>query len=532
AQKYGDDCQESRQCSAYLSRGGTCANGICVCAGGYYYIHGQCHRYSGLSGKCQDDEDCYVHGDFQASKCNEQKICNCAPKYYKREYRGCRPIAEENDGKCIINNDCKGSNATCDFVEHKCVPPGNTASKFLRNDNTLFPEGDAIEQELGERCDPARNETVIDNSVCQNGVWNCILETVASKDNRKCEKGKRSIGSQRKLSLNERYVFSVCVVIARYNDNCQDDVQCYVFGPDAICKDGKCVCNEKSRLNETESFCWTKRGIGENCYQDIDCHLDDYINVRLICDANKLCSCPSGTYPTTDRTACVKNHAGIGDTCGVDKDCEHTRNAKCANKVCVCMDNYYELNKQCVKGINSTCSSHDECKANNSVCESKLCTCKDDHVASSVGSCVRVSTYGESCEEDIQCSSRIPNALCLQSTCACPKGHHYNFGKCFERKEMKRSSAEASDSVSGKIALLDGSLMHIENRSACFLSPPVQADKKYTSVYCFSSRHGLSKSGRMLRGFERRRGGLQERSVRMRLVLHPTKLHCVRTLQR
>ena len=121
AQKYGDDCQESRQCSAYLSRGGTCANGICVCAEGYHYIHGQCRRYSGvclgaldsnqssqsfvpaskwkwsvagLSEKCHDDEDCYVHGDFQASKCNQEKICNCAPKYYKREYRSCRPIAE------------------------------------------------------------------------------------------------------------------------------------------------------------------------------------------------------------------------------------------------------------------------------------------------------------------------------------------------------------------------------------------------------------------------------------------------------
>ncbi|KAK9299825.1 hypothetical protein QLX08_007277 [Tetragonisca angustula] len=486
AQKYGDDCQESRQCSAYLSRGGTCVNGACVCADGYYYIHGQCHRYSELSGKCEDDEDCHVHGDFQAAECNNEKICDCAPKYYKREYRSCRPIAEENGGKCIINNDCKGPNATCDFVEHKCVPWGNnTASKFLRNDNTLFREHDATGQasgiganctknedcyfsnaecgplntcvckrahffhedkrlcvsEIGERCDPTENETVIDNSVCQNGTWHCIAETVASKDNRECEK-----------------------VIARYNDNCRNDVQCYVFGPDAICKNGKCVCNEKSRLNKTESYCWMKRGIGENCHQDVDCYLDGYADVRLICDSNKLCSCPGGTYPTNDSTACVKEQAGIGDTCGVNEDCEHTMNTKCANKVCVCVDNYYVLDKQCVKGINSTCSFNDECKAKNSVCESEICTCKPDHVASSVDSCVRVSAYGEPCEEDIQCSSRIPNALCLprtglNSTCACPKNYHYNFGECFERKGLGmrcRNLGECyTDSKGGVVCMND-----------------------------------------------------------------------------
>ncbi|KOX80944.1 Tenascin-X [Melipona quadrifasciata] len=422
AQKYGDDCQESRQCSAYLSRGGTCVNGVCVCADGYYYIHGKCHGYSGLSEKCEDDEDCYVHGDFQAAEC-KKKICNCAPKYYKREYRSCRPIAEENDGKCIINNDCKGPNATCNSVEHKCVPQGNdTASKFLRNDNTLFREDDATGQELGERCDPTKNGTVIDNSVCRNGMWQCVPETVASRDNRECEK-----------------------VISRYNDSCRNDVQCYVFGPDAICKGGKCVCNEKSRLNETELFCWMKRGIGENCYHDVDCYLDGYVDVRLICDANKLCSCPDGTYPTNDRTACVKKQAvdpvetrklsqngknvsirvvrygtkddlisGIGDTCGVDKDCQHTKNATCANKVCVCVDNYYELNKQCVK----------------------------------------VLEYGEPCEKDIQCSSRIPNALCLprtglNSTCACSKSYYYNFGECFQRK-----GGNITTSMVGLVALL------------------------------------------------------------------------------
>ena len=42
--------------------------------------------------------------------------------------------------------------------------------------------------------------------------------------------------------------------------------------------------------------------------------------------------------------------SGIGDTCGVNEDCEHTMNTKCANKVCVCVDNYYVLDKQCVKG--------------------------------------------------------------------------------------------------------------------------------------------------------------------------------------
>ena len=123
------------QCSAYLSRGGICRSGICVCAEGYYYIHGKCRAYSGLLEKCQEDGDCYVNGDFQASRCINN-ICNCSPGYYQRKYRTCRPDAKVHGKRCIINNDCKGwINSTCDNYICDTSQTHENTSRLLYNDN-------------------------------------------------------------------------------------------------------------------------------------------------------------------------------------------------------------------------------------------------------------------------------------------------------------------------------------------------------------------------------------------------------------
>lgn len=41
----------------------------------------------------------------------------------------------------------------------------------------------------------------------------------------------------------------------------------------------------------------------------------------------------------------------LGDICEIDNDCtKRIKNAKCTGMTCVCIDTYYELNKQCVPG--------------------------------------------------------------------------------------------------------------------------------------------------------------------------------------
>ncbi|XP_017755891.1 PREDICTED: cell death abnormality protein 1-like [Eufriesea mexicana] len=468
ATTYGDSCEESAQCSRYLFSGGICTNGICVCAKGYYYMHGRCIAYSGLFGKCHKDDDCYVNGDFEATSCDQKnKICKCSPGYYQREYRTCRPEAKLGE-KCAIDNDCTRfkKDAYCN-IDNTCVLLiSNSTLNFLHNDDTLR-EADASKPvavtilsnctvdtdcenfgnatcgplgtcickrayffvqnvnkcvpELGEPCVAGKEDAVIEYSTCQNGRWNCEHYRAATTDNRECVKA-----------------------IRRYNDFCRSDMQCYIFGPDAICKGNKCVCNENSRYNETELFCWTKRGVGETCQQDTDCYVDG-MQAELSC-VNKSCSCPEGTHPNINRTACVNTAAEIGERCEVDKDCV-TKDAECINEICACVNNYYELNKKCVPGINANCTRDEDCDPENSKCESNRCTCKQDYVAPSITICLPVVSIGEPCEEDIQCSNRTLNAVCSRdnmtmadsisnSTCVCAIGYHYNYNKCFKRKVL------------------------------------------------------------------------------------------------
>ncbi|XP_068974759.1 prion-like-(Q/N-rich) domain-bearing protein 25 [Bombus flavifrons] len=365
---YGDDYQESMQCSAYLSRGGICRNGICVCAKGYYYIHGKCRAYSGLLEKCQEDGNCYVNGDFQASRCINN-ICNCSPGYYQRKYRTCRSDAKD----------------------------------------------------------------------------------------------------------------------------------------------------EKSRFNETELFCWIKRGIGESCHQNVDCYIDG-IDTKLFCDASKLCFCP--THATNNKTMkditgtirfklCLyyynelfvicsflyvetKNHRAVinctvfvnidiiynlipdlRDISEVDNDCiKRIKNAKCTGMICIdnCIDNYCELNKQCVPGLNSSCISNASCVPKDSICKSNDFIYKEQYIAESVDTCVQALSYGKPCDKSIQCSAVTPHAVCLphptsnsSSVCACPKGYHYKFKKCFKRKVLA---------------------MNCENLGECYLNSGVGAFCRNSQSAC------------------------------------------------
>ncbi|XP_076751954.1 uncharacterized protein LOC143424032 [Xylocopa sonorina] len=481
ATTYGEKCEESIQCSRYLFSGGICMNTICVCSPGYYYMHGRCNAYAGLLEKCRNDDDCYVIGDFSAASC-VKGTCKCTSGYYQREYRSCRPEAKKIGDKCTIDYDCKRfntsaiciNNNTCQEdtsillysndisekikpvpfsmdtdctknadckdlenafcgVEGKCIC--NRAHFFNQDTGKCAPE-------LGEPCREG-DTSVIDNSECRNGVWSCGLDKVVSADNRRCEK-----------------------VTKRYNDTCLNDLRCFAFGPDAVCRNGGCICNENSRYIESEQFCWMKKGIGESCQRDRDCFVDG-LNANLSCTQN-LCSCPNGTHPNSLQTACVADIGEIGSKCEVDGDCTTVNNTICRNGVCACEDNYYESKKKCLPGIKSNCTKNSDCILKHSICSSNTCVCDVGYVAASVNACMSERennmqqsvgktfirenylyfvSFGEHCEKDIQCYSLVPNSICLtalnsttnttiKSTCSCDKDHHYNFGKCFKRKVL------------------------------------------------------------------------------------------------
>ncbi|XP_031841133.1 uncharacterized protein LOC116430740 [Nomia melanderi] len=413
---YNDDCEESIQCSSYLHSGAACVNKVCTCIDGYYYLHGRCNAYTGLLGKCRLDEDCYVHAEYGAASC-DNGVCKCSPGYYQREYRTCRPEGKVVGDACVIDNDCKLDNAYCD--DNKCsIKKDKSISVHKEN---MLQESYELEQiatelrtncttneacgenalcselgicickrgyffdtsttkcvpELGESCQENDNST-IEYAECKNKKWNCVSGRVSSASNQQCLKLTRV-----------------------YNNSCLNNENCQIFGPDSICENKKCICNENSHFVESEMFCWLKTGFNGTCQRDIDCYIDG-INTSLSC-TNKVCSCPEGTHANSDYTDCLENYIGI----------------------------------------NSSCTMDSECQPNNSVCRKNYCTCKENYTATSFKSCKPLRLFGESCDADVQCSTTVPNAICsavdtstTNKVCSCSEDYHYRFNKCNKRKVL------------------------------------------------------------------------------------------------
>lgn len=97
-------------------------------------------------------------------------------------------------------------------------------------------------------------------------------------------------------------------VTREYEGECQHDEQCYIFGPDAVCSNNKCVCDERiSHYVESELFCWRNKGVHETCESKYDCHVNDFKG-QLIC--NRTCDCLEGTKINRNKTICISDPAG------------------------------------------------------------------------------------------------------------------------------------------------------------------------------------------------------------------------------
>ncbi|XP_077259511.1 uncharacterized protein LOC143895905 [Temnothorax americanus] len=426
ATRFYDLCEDTIQCSAYLLSGAKCVENVCVCGPGYYYLHGRCNRHVGLFEKCKQNIDCHVNADFEASTC-EAGICKCSPGFYQREYRTCRREGKAVGDECTVDIDCTFGNATCskfvcaikseadgtvelwsDVISTKeisdkevssncktdedCKEMGNAKcgpTGTCRCDRAHFASNTSTKciPELGEPCDKD-DDSYIENSICREGRWSCTTGTVASKDNREC------------LNVTREYI-----------GNCQMDEQCYIFGPDAVCDNNRCICKENiSHYVESELFCWGNTGLGETCKQDRDCYVKDFKG-NLTC--NGTCGCPEGTHLSKDKITCI-GPTKIGDVCEINSDCATIPHSTCEKKkkVCTCAKNYYESHKLCLPGINAKCMDDEGCAPENSICISNKCFCKPNYAEVSIDLCMPVSRFGEPCLTDSQCSAVTVNAIC------------------------------------------------------------------------------------------------------------------------
>ncbi|XP_015117114.1 prion-like-(Q/N-rich) domain-bearing protein 25 [Diachasma alloeum] len=475
ANSYGEACDENHQCASYLSVGGACSSGKCVCSPGYHYLHGYCYKTTDLGETCLSPDNCYVNHQPEAAIC-ENKKCRCSDNFYQREYRSCRRAAQKIGDECLIDLDCRfNPRATCGKSKRcqletsgillhgeregnsrktlkgniavigkpcnasaDCNPMGAAICSALGVcvcDRAHFPSenGDKCIAELGATCE---NDAVpeIRNAECREDVtlWSCKSGQVATIDNRECKKA-----------------------TTRFNSSCLLNEQCFVFGPDAICRDRKCICNDDSHYVEDQMICWTSKGLGERCRQDEDCHVNG-LDVDIRCNDEFVCSCPNGTHVNGDQTVCIADHNEIGGFCIENGDCS-VKNSICSNKSCTCADNHFESSGECVRGNFASCEVDQECKVYNSVCRNGTCTCHNYHVALTVDLCVPVSDLDDECNHDIQCSARNPNSVCKsialetgekgavsgtkdgKGRCACADGYHYNYDGCFKKRVLKET---------------------------------------------------------------------------------------------
>ncbi|XP_033219633.1 prion-like-(Q/N-rich) domain-bearing protein 25 [Belonocnema kinseyi] len=432
---YGELCEDTVQCSAFLSAGGSCQidknnknvkNATCICGERYHYLHGKCYASSGLGEKCRTDDDCYVNFDFEASAC-KNGICACSDGFYGREYRTCRRAAKAVGEECTVDIDCIfNDKARCP----KFICQSGEESHYLlhefknadlkvqnsrledecekdtdcKNENMIcgpelkcickraqFNSDGKCIAELGEPC--SEDDPMLELSICRKGILGCKTGKVASLNNRKCLKVTRA-----------------------YNSSCQQNEQCYVFGPDAICNEKRCLCNNNSHYEETELFCWINKGIGDSCQSDKDCHIRE-LEFNLSCK-DSICTCPDGTLSNSEKTSCVKIPTGI----------------------------------------NAICDKSEDCVINNGDCVSKICKCKENYVALTEDNCVEASSYGNKCEHDVQCNFSLNNGICspislqedvgqnsTSGICICAEGYFYNNANCFQKKYLGQSCENESE---------------------------------------------------------------------------------------
>ncbi|EDV93259.1 uncharacterized protein LOC6563417 [Drosophila grimshawi] len=187
----------------------------------------------------------------------------------------------------------------------------------------------------------------------------------------------------------------------QYHLSCTSNSQCSPFGA-SYCRPQiprRCTCEEYAQYNEISQLCEYKDGLGAECESNDGCLVDHSI---------------------------------------------------CSNRFCVCRDNYFENNEECVAGIGAECSEDEECAAENTVClersnsnsgrdseQTRSCQCRRGYVHFKDECHKEAEELEDECVEDEQCKPLL--ATCnAEGKCSCTDEQHEKNGIC----EVKRTLGE------------------------------------------------------------------------------------------
>ncbi|XP_057335804.1 fibrillin-1-like [Microplitis mediator] len=420
-------------------------------------------RNSSLRGhgdKCSTDSDCAsING-----RCSRRHKCVCK-RSYTFSYGKCTATLGAH---CEKPSDCNIENVSC--LDKKCFCPENM--HLARNKTSCIKTAIA----LGDFCEQAKDCQNVEHSDCSSGKCEC-------KDNyfeqdEQCVKG---IGA-----------------------NCTQDSECKVIGSE--CTEKKCHCLENMHPANNRSYCIRNAAVPfDFCEKDDDCsavmhtscddkkcecqepyfasnekcvaELGAYCekpsdcNIENVFCSDKKCFCPENMHLAENKTSCIRNATALGDFCERAEDCQKVEHSNCSSSKCECENNYFEQNKQCVKGMGADCTNKSECMVIDSECTGNKCSCpKNMHLALNETSCIKNATVPfDFCEKDDDCSA-VMHTSCDDKKCECQGPYFVSDERCVA--ELGAYCEEPSDCNIENVFCSD---------KKCFCPENMHLDKNKTS---------------------------------------------------
>ncbi|XP_057335477.1 uncharacterized protein LOC130674225 [Microplitis mediator] len=155
-------------------------------------------------------------------------------------------------------------------------------------------------------------------------------------------------------------------------------------------------------------------GYGQSCDPDYF----DPCNKTNVCRAIKW-------MENEEKFLCL-NPVLLGEHCLYDTDCLRLDYATCSREDhrCTCLPHYglIKQNLRCVALIGGYCDQGHRCLVENSICINDKCQCKERFAMRSNKECV-LTSIGESCRKDIDCSDILHIGCSVSKKCVCKNNH-------------------------------------------------------------------------------------------------------------
>ncbi|KAF2879768.1 hypothetical protein ILUMI_26411 [Ignelater luminosus] len=251
----------------------------------------------------------------------------------------------------------------CDTIQ-QCEEFGLNAFKCV--DNVCVckdkmceePTIEVVVTKIGKDCKESL-ECKIEQSFCnEKGKCDCITNTVASEDKRKC--------------LNVSYLIG---------SFCQENAQCASLN--GICKEGKCGCPEDMHISK--GICFKTVMLGLPCKKDEECSHTEFSNCK-----SHVCVCNQDYVKSKTDLKCLLKSQNFSSSCTEDIQCLSSfgLGSICDNGLCLCTElhQYKASINKCVLDarLGEQCSSHTDCHQpgrgeSRLECFLGVCKCKSDY---------------------------------------------------------------------------------------------------------------------------------------------------------